>query len=41
LLGIPLLLLAWTRYRPYFSRRPETSPPGLLEEQIERAPAHL
>ena len=41
LLGVPLLVLAWTRYRSYFARRPETSSPGLLEEEIEHAPAHL
>jgi amino acid transporter len=34
LLGIPLLVLAWIRYRPFFARRPETAPPGLLEEEI-------
>jgi amino acid transporter len=41
LLGIPLLVLAWMRYRPFFAHRPETAPPGLLEEEIERAPAHF
>jgi amino acid transporter len=41
LLGVPLLVLAWARYRVFFSRRLETSPPGLLEEELERAPAHL
>ena len=41
LLGIPLLVLAWMRYRSFFARRPETAPPGLLEEEIERAPAHF
>jgi hypothetical protein len=41
LLGVPLLVLAGTRYRSYFARRPETSPPGLLEGEIEHAPAHL
>jgi len=41
LLGIPVMILAWTRYRPFFARTPETAPPGLLEEEIEHAPAHL
>jgi amino acid transporter len=41
LLGIPLLALAWTRYRSFFARRPETAPEGILEVEIERAPAHF
>lgn len=41
LLGIPLLALAWIRYRPFFARRPETAAPGLLAEEVEHAPAHF
>jgi hypothetical protein len=41
LLGLPLLVLAWTRYRAFFSRRLETSPPGLLEQEIEHARTHF
>jgi hypothetical protein len=41
LLGLPLLVLAWTRHRAFFSRRPETARPGILEEELEHAPTHL
>ena len=41
LLGIPLLAIAWTRYRAFFSRRPETAPEGIFETEIEHAPAHF
>jgi amino acid transporter len=41
LLGLPLLVLAWTRHRAFFARRPETARPGILEEEIEHAPTHL
>jgi hypothetical protein len=28
-------------YRDFFRRRPEVAPPGLLEAEFERPPAHL
>jgi amino acid transporter len=42
-LGAILMLLYRTRAgsRPFFARRPETCPPGLLEQPVERAPMHL
>jgi amino acid transporter len=30
LLGLPLMLLAAAKFRPYFRRKPEVAPPGLL-----------
>ena len=41
LLGVPLLAIAWARYRPFFARKTETAPPAILEEELEHAPAHL
>ncbi|HEY1687952.1 MAG TPA: APC family permease [Solirubrobacteraceae bacterium] len=40
-LGVVLMLVARFYFRPYFSRRPETAPPGLLDAQVEHAPVHL
>ncbi|MHB1467723.1 MAG: amino acid permease [Solirubrobacteraceae bacterium] len=40
-LGVVLMLVLRPRLRGYFSRRPETAPPGLLDEPVERAPTHL
>ncbi|HEX5145963.1 MAG TPA: APC family permease [Conexibacter sp.] len=43
LLGIVAMLFAMVPYRAFFSQKPytEVSPPGLLEEPVERAPTHL
>jgi amino acid transporter len=41
ILGAVLMLLLRRRFAPFFSRRPETAPPGLLDAPVERAPAHL
>lgn len=40
-LGIVLMLLLRRRFRPFFSRRTETAPLGLLDAPVERAPTHL
>jgi amino acid transporter len=32
LLGVVLMLLSWVKYREFFARRPETAPPGILDE---------
>ncbi|MGH2902110.1 MAG: APC family permease [Solirubrobacteraceae bacterium] len=42
-LGAVLMAVLWPRaqYRPYFTRRPETSEPGILERPVEHAPAHF
>jgi amino acid transporter len=40
-LGIVLMALSRRHFRPFFSRRTETAPPGLLDAPVERAPAHL
>ncbi|MEA2153036.1 MAG: hypothetical protein QOI18_1269 [Solirubrobacteraceae bacterium] len=39
--GIVLMALSRRHFRPFFSRRTETAPPGLLDAPVERAPAHL
>ncbi|MFI4991246.1 MAG: APC family permease [Solirubrobacterales bacterium] len=41
ILGIVLMALSRPRFRPFFSRRTETAPPGLLDAPVERAPTHL
>jgi hypothetical protein len=30
LLGLPIMLIAALKFRPYFSRRPEVAPEGIL-----------
>jgi amino acid transporter len=40
-LGIVLMVFSRGRFRPFFARRTETAPPGLLDQPIEHAPAHL
>jgi hypothetical protein len=40
-LGVVLMIVSRFYFRPYFSRRTETAPPGLLDMQVEHAPAHL
>jgi amino acid transporter len=39
LLGVVLMVVAMFRYRDFFRRRPEVSPPGLLEGPAPPAPA--
>jgi amino acid transporter len=41
LFGIVVMLLLRPSLRPFFSRKLETAPPGLLDARVERAPAHL
>lgn len=40
-LGVALMLVSRLHFRPFFSRRPETAPPGLLDVPVEHAPTHL
>lgn len=40
-LGVVLMFISRLYFRPYFSRRTETAPPGLLDATVERAPTHL
>jgi amino acid transporter len=41
LVGVVLMLWAWTAYREFFRRKLEVAPPGILDAELERAPAHL
>jgi amino acid transporter len=40
-IGVVLMVIARFYFRPFFSRKTETAPPGILDEPVERAPAHL
>jgi amino acid transporter len=39
--GVALMIVSRFYFRPFFSRKTETAPPGLLDARVERAPAHL
>jgi amino acid transporter len=43
ILGVVLMIVLrfQAAYRPFFSRKTETAPPGLLEQPVEHAPAHF
>jgi len=41
IIGVVVMVLSRRRFAPFFSRRPETAPPGLLDAPVEHAPAHL
>jgi amino acid transporter len=41
IVGVVLMIACRTRFRAFFSRRTEVSPPGLLDIPVEHAPAHL
>ncbi len=41
LFGVVLMLVSRLYFRPFFSRRLETAPLGLLDAPVEHAPAHL
>jgi amino acid transporter len=41
LVGVVLMAISRFYFRPFFSRKTETAPPGLLDAPVERAPAHL
>jgi len=40
-IGAIVMLAHRPFFRPFFSRKTETSPPGLLDAPVERAPTHL
>jgi amino acid transporter len=40
-LGVVLMVISRFYFRPFFSRKTETAPAGLLDAPVERAPAHL
>ncbi|HEY6782689.1 MAG TPA: APC family permease [Candidatus Dormibacteraeota bacterium] len=40
-LGVLLMVVSRFYFRPFFARRTETAPPGLLDLRVERAPTHL
>jgi amino acid transporter len=40
-LGVVVMLISRRYFRPFFSRRTETAPFGLLDARVERAPARL
>jgi amino acid transporter len=39
--GVVLMVVSRFYFRPFFARRSETAPPGLLDSIVEHAPAHL
>ncbi len=39
--GAVLMVISRFYFRPFFSRKTETAPPGLLDVAVEHAPAHL
>ncbi len=41
IIGLVLALVSRPAFRPFFSRKTETAPPGLLDAPVERAPVHL
>jgi amino acid transporter len=41
IVGLILALVSRFYFRPFFSRKPETAPLGLLDAEVEHAPAHL
>ena len=41
LIGVVLMVVSRAFFKPFFARKPETAPPGLLDAKVERAPAHL
>ncbi len=40
-IGALVMFASWSHFRPFFSRRSETAPPGLLDMPVERAPLHM
>jgi amino acid transporter len=40
-LGVVLMIVSRFYFRPFFARKTETAPPGLLDAPVERAPVHL
>jgi amino acid transporter len=41
LLGIPLMLICWAKYRVFFRRKTEVAPAGLLDAPVEHATSHF
>jgi hypothetical protein len=41
ILGVVLMGVSRLYFRPFFARRTETAPPGLLDAPVEHAPTHL
>ena len=41
IVGLVLAVVSRPFFRPFFSRKLETAPPGLLDAVVERAPTHL
>jgi amino acid transporter len=41
ILGLVLTLVSRPFFRPFFARKTETAPPGLLDAKVERAPTRL
>ncbi len=41
LAGVVVMLISRPFFKPFFARKPETAPPGLLDAPVERAPVHL
>jgi amino acid transporter len=41
IVGVVLMAISRFYFRPFFSRKTETAPPGLLDAPVERAPARL
>jgi amino acid transporter len=41
LLGAVLTVLSWVKYPDFFRHRPEVAVPGILEAEVEHAPAHF
>jgi amino acid transporter len=39
--GVVLMLLSRAYFRPFFARKTETAPAGLLDAPVDRAPVHL
>ncbi len=40
-IGLVLALVSRPFFKTFFARKTETAPPGLLDQKVERAPAHL
>jgi amino acid transporter len=40
-IGALVMFASWSHFRPFFSRRSETAPPGLLDQPVEHAPLHV
>ncbi len=41
IVGLVLAFVARFSFGPFFARKTETAPPGLLDAPVERAPTHL